>query len=75
MTNPTLREIKEASEENQGWCTNCEEWTHDSCEPDAHKYTCPECDCNSVYGAEELVLLGLVDLSDDDELDDDEDYD
>ena len=73
MTYPTLREIREASESHQGWCTNCEEWTHDCCEPDARKYTCPECKCNSCYGAEELVIMGLVDESDDD--DDTEDYD
>jgi Zn finger protein HypA/HybF involved in hydrogenase expression len=65
MSNPTLKEIQEAADENQGWCTNCEEWTHDNCEPDARKYECPECEHNTVYGAEELIVMGLVDLSED----------
>ncbi len=71
-----LSEIREASESNQGYCLKCKEWTHDCCEPDAHKYECPECNCNSVYGAEELVLCGLVNIDDDDDddlYDDDDD--
>lgn len=74
MTKPTLREVREASESYQGWCTNCEEWTHDSCEPDARKYTCPECDQPTCYGAEELAFMDLIDCSEDDD-DSDEDYD
>jgi len=53
-------EYIEAAESNLGFCTNCQEFTHDSCEPDAHKYTCPECEENTVYGAEEALLLNLI---------------
>ena len=69
MTYPTLRAIEEASESYAGWCTNCEEWTHDSCEPDARKYTCPECDQPTCYGAEEMAIMGWVSDDDDEEFD------
>lgn len=60
---PSISEIEEASEDNLGWCTNCKEWTHYSCEPDARKYECPECERNTVYGAEEMAIMGLVDTT------------
>lgn len=46
-----------------GWCTNCGDWTHDSCEPDAHNYECPECERNTCYGAEELLVQNLIDTT------------
>lgn len=39
-----------------GWCTHCGDWTHDSCEPDAHEYECPVCENPTCYGAEELLI-------------------
>lgn len=62
MAFPTLEEIEEEinSDSYAGWCIKCGDWTHDSCEPDAHKYKCPVCECNTVYGAEELVVLNMV---------------
>ena len=63
---PTLDEIQEQSESHGGYCLHCQDWTHDCCEPDARKYTCPECDLPQVYGAEELVIMGLVSDEDDD---------
>lgn len=57
---PTIEEVMEKieSEEYAGWCTYCGEWTHDSCEPDAHHYECPECGKNTVFSAEEIILRG-----------------
>ena len=78
---PTLDEIQEQSESHGGYCLHCQDWTHDCCEPDARKYTCPECELPQVYGAEELVVMGLVSIEDseDDPCDDieiiDEDID
>jgi Zn finger protein HypA/HybF involved in hydrogenase expression len=60
MTRPTLKEIIEEQENYGGWCTYCEAWTHDCCEPDARKYECPKCGNNTVFGAEELLIMGLV---------------
>jgi hypothetical protein len=41
--------------DNPGFCVNCGEETG-GCEPDARNYPCEECDLNTVYGAEELML-------------------
>lgn len=62
MSGPTLEEVEEVinSDSHQGWCTNCQDWTHDSCEPDAREYECPVCEQHTCYGAEELVIMGLV---------------
>lgn len=59
---PTLEAVQEeiASDSNCGWCTYCGDWTHDCCEPDAHKYECPECSRRTVYGAEELAILRMI---------------
>ena len=62
MSKPTLKEVEEVimSGSYEGWCTYCEDWTHDSCEPDARRYECPQCGNRTCYGAEELVIMGLV---------------
>jgi len=44
---------------NVGFCIACGA-EHDCVEPDARKYHCDECDHNTVYGAEELVMMGMV---------------
>lgn len=46
-----------------GWCIHCGEWTHDSCEPDACNYECPECEQNTCYGAEELLVQAMFELN------------
>jgi len=58
---PSFDDVEEhiQSDDYAGWCTNCGDWTHDSCEPDAHNYECPECECNTCYGAEELLIQNL----------------
>jgi len=50
----------------QGFCLACGV-QNGPVEPDARRYTCESCDAPKVYGAEELLLMGLVDTSDDDE--------
>lgn len=49
----------EALDRYLGWCSNCEEWTRDATEPDAEGYDCPECEANTVMGAD-LWLMGLT---------------
>jgi len=39
-----------------GFCTSCGK-TRPGCEPDAREYPCPKCKTNTVYGAEELLLM------------------
>ena len=50
MKKPTFEDIEEHinDDDHSGWCTNCGDWTHDFCEPDASK-----------YGAEELLIENL----------------
>lgn len=45
---------------NYGGCLNCGYITHDSCEPDARNYECPECGENQVFGLEELMMMGCL---------------
>lgn len=55
----TLQEIQQADEEMCGFCLDCGEM-RDCVEPDARKYECEACGNNSVYGAQEILLMGLV---------------
>jgi len=57
---PTIEEIYEASSNYEGWCTSCEDFTTGCCEPDAREYECEVCGENTVYGAEEAVIMGLI---------------
>ena len=57
---PTLEEYQEAEDSFQGYCLHCKEWTHESCESDARKYECPVCHKKTVYGAGEILMMGLV---------------
>ena len=34
-----------------------------SCEPDARKYHCEECDTCNVYGLEECLLMGMIEFT------------
>jgi len=43
--------------ENPGFCIKCGE-ERDGCEPDARKYHCDACGEESVYGAQELLMMG-----------------
>ena len=53
-------DFAEAVDSNQGWCTECIAFTHDSAEPDTHHYECPDCESRSVFGAEQALLEGLI---------------
>jgi len=55
----TLEQIQEVSEDNGGFCIACgaEAW---EVEPDARKYECEVCGEPAVYGADEILIMGLV---------------
>jgi len=55
----TLEQIYEMQEEEGGWCLACGEEAY-GIEPDARKYKCEACGARAVYGAEEMVVMGLV---------------
>lgn len=56
----TLEIIEEARENSLGYCTRCQEWTGECVEPDIYEGSCPVCEQDTLYGAEELVIMGLV---------------
>jgi len=43
----------------RGWCLTCGEEV-DGVEPDARRYHCECCDKRTVYGMEELLIMGLL---------------
>ena len=59
------QEVLEAAEasmfgmESMGFCIACGA-EHYECEPDAHHYECELCGEHQVYGAPELVLMGVA---------------
>lgn len=60
---------EELSEEMCGLCTSCGA-EQSGCEPDARRYKCEECGEHAVYGVEELLMMGQIDLDgEDDDLD------
>jgi hypothetical protein len=63
MTKPSrtfsMEAIQEASENSGGFCIACGEEAF-GVEPDARNYSCEACGEPQVFGAEELLLMGLV---------------
>lgn len=56
---PSIELAMVLSENYEGFCLACGN-TQSGVEPDARKYECESCGAPKVYGAEELVLMGLV---------------
>jgi len=56
-------EIMEVTEAYEGFCVVCGE-TASGVEPDSHEYICESCGQPGVYGYEELMLMGEVELTD-----------
>lgn len=59
----TVDEYQELVDDSGGYCMACGETVY-GVEPDAHGYDCDGCGAPCVYGAEELLLLGDVLLTD-----------
>ena len=57
-------EFSSLNNDNEGLCIFCGESTS-GVEPDARKYSCENCEKPGVYGLEELLLMGLVSFSED----------
>ena len=45
-----------------GFCIACGS-EHYECEPDARKYHCNNCNEDKVYGAEELLIMGILEIT------------
>jgi hypothetical protein len=65
----TVAEFEEVCDAYQGFCTNCRRTTTHGVEPDAREYECESCGERTVYGAEEALFMGLIEIvpADDDE--------
>ena len=55
----TLEQIMEADADQAGFCLACGAQQY-GCEPDARNYVCEVCGDRKVFGASELVVMGLV---------------
>ena len=65
LTKITEAQYVEATELNMGWCTHCKEFIREGTEPDAEEYDCPECEKNTVMGAENALIVGLFEFAED----------
>ena len=45
-----------------GCCLSCGEWTSGGVEPDAEGYECESCGAAEVFGAEQLLIMGIVEF-------------
>lgn len=59
-------------EDYMGLCLACKE-EKDSCEPDAEYYECDNCGENKVFGTEQLMILGKIEIVDEEEISEDSD--
>ncbi len=55
---PSIEELERMDENMEGFCLACAE-VQPGVEPDARKYVCDCCGKAKVYGASELILMGL----------------
>lgn len=68
----TEDEYQSYDEDLMGLCITCGE-ERSSCEPDARNYECEACGEKTVFGVAELLLMGAIELVDDDGEEGDED--
>ncbi len=64
-------ELEDAEDGTLGICLACGE-VQGGCEPDARDYECDSCGERRVYGIEEALVMGEVELEDEDGSDDPE---
>lgn len=58
----TIEEYEAHREEYNGVCLSCHAIHFGDCEPDARRYECEECGETDVYGIEEAVLMGEIEI-------------
>ena len=56
-------DYRRMNEESGGFCLACEEEAY-GVEPDAREYKCESCGEMKVYGIDELLLMGEIDIVD-----------
>lgn len=55
----------DVNEGSNGICLKCGEIAYGSCEPDARNYECESCGERKVFGLEEAIIMGYVDIEGD----------
>jgi len=65
MTEVSTEEYQDAVDSYIGWCTECKAFIRERTEPDADHYDCPTCGRMQVMGAEQALLVGEIELKDD----------
>jgi hypothetical protein len=58
-------EYADLSENYGGFCIECRDQAY-GVEPDARGYRCESCGANAVYGAEELLIRGILRFTNED---------
>jgi hypothetical protein len=58
----TEEDYHEMCKDSGGFCLKCGIEVY-GIEPDARRYTCEECDTPNVYGIEELLMMGKLDIT------------
>jgi len=56
----TVQEFEEMENSFYGYCTICQDWTRDCTEADADQYDCPVCGENTVVGAGNALIMGII---------------
>lgn len=56
--------VSDVEDGTLGGCRKCGE-IQEGCEPDARGYECESCGAHQVYGLEELVVMGELELVED----------
>jgi len=64
MTKISEDRFVQATNDHEGWCSTCEDFTHECAEPDAQDYRCPVCREWTVMGAEMALLSGEITFDD-----------
>lgn len=57
--NFTLEQIEQAMADQSGFCIKCGAEVY-GLEPDAREVPCEVCEADKVFGAEEILIMGLV---------------
>lgn len=65
-TKPSVSEDEylEAVDGSMGWCPDCEAFCRECTEPDAENYNCDDCGNSNVVGAENALVMGMINIGD-----------
>lgn len=61
-TKPTKVDMNDYSDGDNGICLSCREIQYGCCEPDACEYECENCGEHRVYGLEEAMIMGEIEI-------------